>query len=169
MLAAVYFLQKENTVATLLWLSSAVRSHGAGKQSMRHVLFSIECPGAKKWACCHPGGFECFITAYTKDQLPTARSLTSGQQCRQSRRGSFHCPATAPASTCARARQAQHEGWLAASWTPGTASHLSCLVCLIIQEFLTMAYSSEAQKQPKLAALSSLVSHATLTRCLCKN
>lgn len=68
-----------------------------------------------------------------------------------------------------RARQAQHEGWLAASWTPGTASHLSCLVCLIIQESLTMACGSEAQKQSNLTALSSLVSRTTLTRCLCDN
>lgn len=56
-----------DTAPFILWLSSGVGSRGAGKQSMRCVLFSIECPGAKEWACCHPGGFECFITAYTKD------------------------------------------------------------------------------------------------------
>lgn len=88
-----------DTAPFTLWLSSGVGSCGAGKQSMRCVLFSVECPGAKEWACCHPGGFECFITVYTKDQLPTARSLTSGQQWRQSRREAFHCPATTPAST----------------------------------------------------------------------
>lgn len=134
---------------------------------MRHVLFSIECPGAKKWACCHPGGFECFITAYTKDQLPTDPVINkwAAVQAKPARVLPLSCHRTCFHTR--RARQARHEGWLAASWTPGTASHLSCLVCLIIQEFLTMACSSEAQKQWNLAALSSLVS--TLTRRLLNN
>ena len=45
-----------------------------------------------------------------------------------------------------RARLARHEGWLVVRWTPGKASHLSCLVCLIIQEFLTTVCSSGPQK-----------------------
>lgn len=119
-------------------------SHGAGKQSMRCVLFSTERLGAKEWACCHPEGFECFITAYTEDWLRAAQSLTSGRRWRQSRRGAFHCPATTPASTFTEPGPAPHEGWLAVCWTPGKGILLSCLVCLIIQEILTV-HSSELQ------------------------
>lgn len=110
-------------------LATGVGPHGAGKQSMRCVLFSTECPGAKEWACCHPGGFECFITAYTKDQLPTARSLTSGQQWRQKPERGLPLSCHHTCFHIHRARLAQHEGWLAVRWTPGKASQLSCL-CL---------------------------------------
>lgn len=46
-----------------------------------------------------------------------------------------------------RASVLQHEGWLAVSRTPGKASSLSSLVCLIIQQFLTTVYSSRAKKK----------------------
>lgn len=95
----VHWIWPPNQTPFLWYLSSSGAGfHWAGKQSVRHVSFSTESPGAGKWGCCHPVGFECFITAYTEEQLPTARSLTSGQQCRRSRRG-LHCPATTPAST----------------------------------------------------------------------
>lgn len=56
-----------------------------------------------------------------------------------------------------RARLAQHEGWLVMCRTPGNASHLSsCLVCLIIQEFLTMVSNSGPEKLLNFTASSSI-------------
>ena len=44
---------------------------------MRCVLFSEECPWAEERAGCHPEGFKCFITPYTKD--PASCSLVINQ------------------------------------------------------------------------------------------
>lgn len=123
-----------------LYLSARVGFHWAGKQSMRHVSLSTESPGATKWACCHPVSFECFITAYTEEQLPTARSLTSGQQCRRSRRG-LHCPAAAPASTRAQAGRSSMKDDLERTELLGTRRATSVL---IIHELLTMVGTTKA-------------------------
>lgn len=55
------------------------------------------------------------------------------------------------------ARLAQHEGWLVVSWTPGKASHCSCLVCLIFKSLWQWSAAQEHKKQLNSIALSLLV------------
>lgn len=147
----VHWIWPPNQTPFLLYLSSSHAGfHWAGKQSIRHVSFSTESPGAGKWGCCHPVGFECFITAYTEEQLPTARSLTSGQQCRRSRRG-LHCPATTPASTRTQAVCAGMKDDLERTELLG----MRATSLLIIQKLLTMVCSSGPQKLLNFTVLLS--------------
>lgn len=143
-----YIFNRNNwdTAPFILWLSSGVGSRGAGKQSMRCVLFSIECPGAKEvsllpswrlWVLynsVHKGlaSHSPVINKWAAVKAKPERGLPPS--CHHT---CFHIR---------RARPAQHEGWLVVRWTPGKASRLYCLVCLIIQEFLTAVYRSGPQR-----------------------